>query len=400
MPNKINNKISPKGFEGSILTQNQEAPADVVKKKNVVENEIVLNAKFYHEIILLIVKNAIKSKLTGNGLQIGDKNGMDVFLSTNIVFDSAVFIYESLKYFEKNNKELHIKIIDSLSADDLKKIKDVRNNMHLYNKKGSYQAKATQIIEDRMEEFGFDLDEEFNQFKNDISFLSYLDKDKCMFIGCDYYIHHYTQKYDGNDFSNLAEIVSSTLINIIKLSNKKVSLPSVKFKKFNFNISLNDGKSGEVLKADNIDEKTNFRILLCLTVASWSYLLYFKVINSETMFDNPKSRWVVLKNLAIKYDEIFDSIENLMEYSLEKDKLNDLFKNSKVDFENKKYRELIQIIRNTVHYNNDDLLEDMDYYNSLKIKYGLTISDFKGIFLYIEENLKALICTLQYFTGN
>lgn len=225
----------------------------------------------------------------------------------------------------------------------------------------------------------------------------YNDGNKSIFLGCSYFVYHFAQEYKGEDFKEFAENISRTLSCIVNSGVSKVNLPSIQIRPLNFEISLSDEKSDDFLNKNGIDVSTNFRVLLCLAVASWTYIQYFKVIDGDKLFDNSKSRWIVLKNLSIKYDEIFDSIENLLKYSPSKSKLADLFAVSQVDFDNENYREVIQAIRNTVHYNHDDLEPDMDYYNSFKTRYNFTVSDFNKIFIHMKENLEALIETLQYF---
>ncbi|WKY47301.1 hypothetical protein Q5O24_13195 [Eubacteriaceae bacterium ES3] len=364
-----------------------------MKIKNPIESDISLRAQFYLELI----KHVIKTNILHPKTKFGDGDGLIVFLSTNICFDSAVFIYECIQYFEEHNEELYTEIFEHLTVESYERIKDVRNNMHLYNKKGSYQKKANQIIGDRIDEFEAWADENNDLTNDDISCMYYNDGKQSIFLGCSYFVYHFAQEYKGEDFKEFAENISGTLSCIVNFGISKVKLPSVQIRPLNFEISLSDEKSDDFLNKNGIDVSTNFRILLCLAVASWTYIQYFKVIDGDKLFDNSKSRWIVLKNLSIKYDEIFDSIENLLKYSQSKSKLNYIFADSQVDFDNASYREVIQAIRNTVHYNHDDLETGMDYYNSFKTRHNLTVSDFNKMFIYMKENLEALILTLQYF---
>jgi len=72
-----------------------------------------------------------------------------------------------------------------------------------------------------------------------------------------------------------------------------------------------------------------------------------------------------------------------------------LFNDSQIVYidENKR---LIQALRNTVHYSDDDIVESEDCHSSFKLKYNISVSTFNRIFYYMKENLKALIETLQY----
>lgn len=113
-----------------------------MKIKNPIESDISLRAQFYLELI----KHVIKTNILYPKTKFGDGDGLIVFLSTNICFDSAVFIYECIQYFEEHNKELYTEIFEHLTVESYERIKDVRNNMHLYNKKGSYQKKLTKLL--------------------------------------------------------------------------------------------------------------------------------------------------------------------------------------------------------------------------------------------------------------
>jgi len=364
-----------------------------MKLEDPILSDIMLQAKFYHETILLLIKKTLLNSKT----QQGDEDGYTTFVLTNIVFDSSVFIYESIKYFEKNNEKFYNELTKFLSEEDLIRIKYVRNNMHLYKKGGSYKKKADKIINDRLEEFKMTEKDNLYFLRSDITRIYYINKNKKVFIGCDYFYFHYTLKFGKEDIKKFAENVMKILIQINGLKKHSCCLPRIQSKQTDFNIVLFDSKSKELLEINNLDKYTNFRLLLCLSQASWTFLLYFRLIDSEKLFDDSKWKWILVKNLAIKYDEIFDSVENLVRNSASKISLQDLFRNSGVDFCDSRDRNLIQELRNIVHYSQDDVFGNEDYYSSFKKKYNISTNDINKIFSYMKKNIEALIQTLQYF---
>lgn len=117
-------------------------------------------------------------------------------------------------------------------------------------------------------------------------------------------------------------------------------------------IELFDYKSDDLMNCSVVSSTSTFRLMLMLYQISYTLLLIdeifdYKIINKDDMWS-----CFFIKNLAIKYDESFDNLQSLLNFSTKED-IKILVKyceNENLKIENLVAREFAQKLKNTIHY--------------------------------------------------
>lgn len=364
-----------------------------MESKYIIKKDIQLQAEYYYELTVLAMDIYNKYKLRSNIDEKSDADGFQTFIYSIFIFDQCRFIYDVLEFYKIYFKYEYTQIITFLGDKYYHFIKKIRNNMHLYNKRKSYKNKANSIINQELEKFDMLEEDIFYFLRNDIAVYYYADDNSNILLGSNYFYYHYTKEVDlsGEEIKELSYKVISIIIKIADVLIENHFLVG----DINYNISLYDRKSSEILSKKDIDKFTNFRLLLCLTQAGGCKILFSKILNKKTIYQSYENIWFFTQYLSIKYDEIFDNIKNLLRYSESKEILRRIFNNSNF-ITNDSYKKIISKLRNTVHYNCDEIIEGKNICDSFLTSENLFIDDLKNIFKYMEHNLDELINVLQY----
>lgn len=369
------------------------------KPIDAIKYDIQLNAECFFRIIKLFLS------YSEYNLKIDEKtydaNGFSTFVGGNLIFDCTVFVHEVLNFLKIYDNNIYQAIVKCYGLDALNEIKTVRNNMHLFNKNGSYKNKAKNIVYNQLEKFDM-LEVDFlNKLRTDICKIFLIKNGTKTFLGTNYFYFHYVyevggEKWDGSKISNYAQIISGIVKFLSSYSQNSIRISTIKEQDLECNIFFQDAKSQELLSTNSMDESTNFRLLLSLTQAGWITTLLSEIINAEACIEEDRKwQWFLTKYLAIKYDEIFDNIQNLLMHSLHRNELKQNLENNNLKIEELSYRILATKIRNTLHYNISDMVKGKDAFSSFLVKNKLSTSEFNYIFATMKNDLNNLIVVLQ-----
>lgn len=313
--------------------------------------DIAMNAKCYayiRETYLNIVQ-----KSDGVKAKYGDENG-NSFLLTKYITDVSVFIYESITFINSVEdsalkKELK-KLYDESYFNDLKLI---RNNIHLYNPYGSSKEKADNIIDNQLEEFNMKEKDWLYSLRNDISLIYKITNNKGLILGSNYdYMHHVFEAngldWTGEEIEKYAN-TSTKILNVLSTKVSKIKVPTITVKNMDMHIEFFDYKSENLFENLDIDYTTTSRLILVLTELSYISILVDDILNTENLH-TININWMLFlgKYVATKYDEVLDSIENLLKYSNDKIFLQKLFNNNNT--KSSDLRKFGHDLRNMLHF--------------------------------------------------
>lgn len=371
----------------------------MIKPIDAIKYDIQLNAECFLQIIKLFLSY---SKYNQNiDEKTYDANGFSTFVGGNLVFDCTVFVHEVINFLKIYDSNIYQVIVKCYGLDALNEIKTVRNNMHLFNKNGSYKNKAKKIVNSQLEKFDM-LEVDFlNKLRTDICKIFLVKNGKKTFLGTNYFYFHYVyevggEKWDGSKIRNYAQMISEILKFFSSYSKNSIRISAIKEKDLKCNIFFQDARSQELLSINCMDESTNFRLLLSLTQIGWINALLFEIIDAEACIEEDRKwRWFLTKYLAIKYDEIFDNIQNLLVHSVHRDELRQNLEENNFKIEELSHRILATKIRNTLHYNISDMIKGKDAFNSFLVKNKLSTNEFDHVFRAMKNDLNNLIVVLQ-----
>lgn len=279
--------------------------------------------------------------------------------------DLTVFIDAVLTLLSKINKtKISIDDIEDW-ADFEKRLKSVRKGIHLYNKFGPYEKKATQILKEMRKEFGTDRKDWLYSLRSDEAFAYFIDGRNRFLCGAQGIYNRHILDYERFTWKN--EDIKLYSYNITAIVNaicriRDDLLPKIDTSIFKFSpirIESFDDKISNVFSKLPVSEPTAVRISLILTRISYASLIYRSyVIDSQIEASN---EWLVFftRWFALQLDEVLDSINNLREYcnqadSLYIDRLIDRLECLPDDIAIEK----IKKARNLIHY---DVYEQIEY---------------------------------------
>jgi hypothetical protein len=290
----------------------------------------------------------------------GDANGYAAFVTSSFLQDASVVVYEGINLLVNQG----VSIVDLLACcgkDYYSKLKIVRNNMHLYNKYGSYTNKATEIINTQLREFDMEQKDEYYDLRNDIALIYEITENGKKLLGTNYYLYHNRE----------ASFVEWMPMEIIEFAHDTAMLLNAisQVDIFTFlepptdvlicdpsQIELFDYKSEELFKSLNLKTTTTFRLILILSSLSYTNQLIKSHFNIDAI--NKSGEWICFatKWIAIKYDEIMDCINNLLQYitTSEKEIIESYLKKYDVDILNMHLRNTAQSLRNMLHYSGNN----------------------------------------------
>ncbi len=379
-------------------------------------NLILFESKYY---FALITQFLLTNETENKKPRYGAYDGYSSLISPLFSQDMSVFVYEFikfLKYFNVPIKEYY----EDFSEDFFNRLKVVRHNIHLYNTKGSYKEKGMQIIYKQLFQFGLDKWHFLNFLKKDISIIYKIADTKKILLGTDYTSKHIFEEnrttWSGKQRKQFAYEISYIITKLsqsIKLKFEQGDeLPNMDILRTRpFQIELFDCKSSVIFSDLPLSKITAFRILLILTSISYASCIIEIHIDQSKVTKDIGWLCFLTKWIAIKYDEAFDSLQNLLKYIDEEEKtiINLKLKEYNIDLCKLKYRSVARKLRNMLHYSKNEtpLQKDsegtiiVDIFHIYAINSGLANThEFNDAFLGIQTELHKLeICLRSLFNN-
>lgn len=347
---------------------------------------LTMDAKCYRELCVHLLKvNESMPQYTLKGVS----TGYSSFMFPLFTLDMSIVVHAGLQILARATPIAEI-LVD-FPYDYYERLKLIRNNMHLYNKYGTYKTKAQRIIANQQKEYRTDIRDDLYKYRNDISLAYKVDGEKEHLLGSELTIHHIydTEKFswEGNDFLQYSQN-TATLINTLS-NNTFVSLPEISLDVFanrTIHVELFDQKIDVIFSKFSSEKTIPFRLLLILSQISYSNTFYDQCINEQFLPKHPEWFIFFLKWFAIHYDEAFDSIENMTRYSKYGDKENITnILNEFTNFANhSKYRTIAQKFRNTVHYSGNNSRLYLDDKGSFEINFFKLYAEKTNILTWVE----------------
>ena len=371
----------------------------------------VFDAKCYRALALKIIE-AIKVfpefALRGNETCY---NYLFIMLSV----DMSVFADATIELLMKTD-ESRQDMLSEESPDFSKRLKSVRNNIHLYNKHGSYKSKADNIIAHTRRKYNTDIPNELHAFRTDDLLIYRIQADRRLLCGSQllFFEHSFERKkfeWTGEQQRKYSQSVASIVNTIANLD--VVSVPDVAQHFLTINSlqleSFND-KMSDVFGQLPTSEATAFRLLLVLTRISYALLVIDLFVDKIQLGNYPEWLCFFTKWLAIHYDEARDSLDNLQQYSKSEDALflkgfllGDCFST-----DSNELRIIAAKLRNMIHYggypvqiyNNSDSIPEVNPYRLFSEATGIcTWSKIVETFNSLEVELKKMESYLRRAFG-
>lgn len=284
----------------------------------------------------------------------GCESGFNAFVVCGLQLDSSVFLYECVKHLSLISPEFS-KIKEQPEYSDLEVI---RNNIHTFFKKGGFIKKVNSITEEKLNEYKLDIHDYLFPLRNDISLVFQIVDDTRYLIGCDYFIFHCiyesdNKKWCGIDYTNYSAFISSN-IKAIALDVEETEFGLSPLQQ-NFRlpqIELFDYKSANLYAVSNVSTSVTFRLILMLYQISYGILLVKDILDQRVIYQDDLWTCFFTKLLAIKYDESFDNLQSILEFSSLKDneQLSAELEKNGIIITNLRSRGFARSLRNTIHY--------------------------------------------------
>lgn len=230
--------------------------------------------------------------------------------------------------------------------------------MHLYNKYGAYGKKATAIIQSQLQEFDMLTKDALYSLRSDFLLIYRITDDKKILLGCNYSVfhNHDTQKikWTGIEYHDFAKDTSSIVSQFSRLDT--VALPNIETaifdKKEPWQIELFDKKSDEFFDATGLTNTTAFRLILILSSASYLCALIDMCVDLDKVMVSTIDLCYFNKLVAIKYDEAFDSLSNLLQFvgSADRAVIEEALAQVGLSLNSLKGADKARLLRNMIHY--------------------------------------------------
>ena len=242
----------------------------------------------------------------------GCVNGLNTFISFGHFLDESIFLYESLKHFSI------LSLDDKKAFTELPRYSDlkvVRNNIHTYFKKGSFDKKASRIIEEKLKEYKLDKPDLLYLLRNDISLVFQIKNNARFLIGSDYFIYHcidesVNKTWTGLDYKEYAAFISSSIKGIASSIDKtQYCLSDLILLEKMPSIELFDFKSSDLFVSSAVSQVSTFRLLLMLYQISYALILVEEIFDINRINEDDLWSCFFIKLVAIKYDESFDNLQ-------------------------------------------------------------------------------------------
>jgi hypothetical protein len=280
----------------------------------------------------------------------GQVNGYGTFVSTNFMQDLSVFIYEILYCFFPSD------IIETFEADFkgdhfLENLKKRRNAIHIKSKCASFEKRAATIVEN--------LKADFPNSHFDLTLMYRLAEPESILLSSNIYYYHTTAESSDSAFSGIDENYYAQNISMLARVFSKAFPSTVNYIipsapcEFSdkIKIELFDYAFDSFLIKTKLSQPSAVRIMLMHSYVGFMNTL-FEIIDADKLAEIDVCWLFFLAKLySIRYDEVMDSFDNLVEYCSDNDKqiIKNLLEFKGFDRKNQ-LREFARNLRNLIHY--------------------------------------------------
>jgi hypothetical protein len=317
--------------------------------------------------------------------------------------DMTVFIDGSLKLLGKiRGNKVDVDGITGCVGFE-QRLKSVRNSMHLYNKQGPYYSKAKRILSEIRGLHHTDTKDFLYLFRNDEALVYEIGNEYRYLRGALGMFYRHVLDYSkfawtNDDQVNYSQHVAAIVNTFAK--TKSDFVPEIDASILSFNeirIESFDDKIADLFSSVPITEETALRLMLILTRISYAIFIYKVFIEGSSVSNSPE--WLVFftKWFAMHLDEVIDSIDNLLRYSIGEDQkfLVLLFSDINL-FPRAEIQVVIRNLRNLIHYDIVGLSNKTTHFHSTEIdclylfKSACRLSSLSEILELFEEILRSL----------
>jgi hypothetical protein len=282
--------------------------------------------------------------------QYGVCDGYQTFIALNIIQELSVIAYEALKMIEEQQGQL-LEFRQKYGAEYFTHLEKVRNSIHIYNKNGSYHKKAQRIIDAVNNEFPHNYN---------ISLFYWIKGDKARLLGTNLYYYHMTDEFCGSnwlrgekarEFSKFVSSIVSSLQSMAERNIDQVQSPFSDSVLNEINIECFDYTIEAIIEKLKVDQSICVRLLLMHSYVSFINLLFDEILHVDNYVDTPLWLCFFAKLYSIRYDEVLDSFDNLINHA---DGSNKVLLQSLLDFDGfdrkERLRKFATDLRNLIHY--------------------------------------------------
>lgn len=287
-------------------------------------------------------------------LKVFEKNkNLGTYLSTIFIRDLSVFLFETTKMYGYGYNKNIDEIIDNEFYNDLKYI---RNKIKLHKKSGN-KKEIENILNIMQARYQTTTKDCLYSLRNDISMFYCDDK---RFVGNSFYSYYVFGKLT-NKMSNYEVLKSfsyyisssiQTLYNVLISEEDKKSLGENFIKEknsYNLSISFIDDKIDTIISTSKFNKIITFQSFLIIQEISFIEILLIYILDIESI-TSTLFLYFIVKQIAIKFDEIFDSIFNIINYMLEGKTLETILLKEKILPIDLNTKNFAQNLRNNIHY--------------------------------------------------
>lgn len=312
---------------------------DLKRRTQIANNELDLFC--YYNYALMFLKVSKKDENLGT------------YLSTIFIRDLSVFLFETTKMYRYGYNKNIDEIIDNMFYNDLKYI---RNRIKLHKKNGN-KKEIDSILNTMQIEYKTKPKDFLYSLRSDISMFYHDNK---RFIGNNFYSYYVFGKLTNKmsnpeilkDFSYYISRSIQKLYNVIIREENKKSLGENFIKEknhYDLSISFIDEKIDVIIKNSKFNKVITFEIFLIIQEISFIEILLIYIFDIESI-TSTLFLYFIVKQIAIKFDEIFDSIFNMINHMEEGKKLEKILLEEKILPLNLNTQSFAKNLRNNIHY--------------------------------------------------
>ena len=315
--------------------------SDLAKKTQIVNNQLDLFCYYNYAVIFTKISKQNQKLAT--------------ILAPIFIRDLSVYLFETVKLYKNDNNPIINNIINNEFYKDLKYI---RNRIKLY-KKGGNEKEIKNIINIMQTKYKTK-PKDILYFRRKDTSIFFQDQKK--FIGSDFFfyyvfgnLHDKFEKHGYEILMHFAFYISNS-ITLLYMQNitdgDKKNLSEEFFKendKLYISIKLTDYKIDKIMKKSKFSEVITFQSILIIYEISYIEILLSRIIDIPSML-NPLSIYFIVKIISIKFDEIFDTIFNIINHMNQGKKFEKLLVEQKVLPISNKTKNFAKNLRNNLHY--------------------------------------------------
>lgn len=314
-----------------------------------------------YELLLFYVNNIAKQETEE---KYGDANLLNLFVSTGLVVDLAIHLYEYIELLDLLSPGIVVLLRDDPDYSVLRKL---RMNMHTYNKNGGYNKEASKIIAAQSDAFDMDSRDATYILRNDISLFYEIKNGQMLFSGSNYYWFHTYKgveqdKCSGSGLRDFAAKMTKLIKNFRETINETAyNMPPLVMRREVPLLEGFDYKSVDLFERVPLDKGSVIRLQSILYQLSYGLFLTESLLEMDVMESNNLWYCYFLKNIAVKFDESVDNILSMITHGPEEgqEQLKSLLFTHGLDFNSFQTSKIACELRNTIHYQETKLNENL-----------------------------------------